>query len=303
MLEQDHTGDGILDRAIKLERVLESLPDPSAIISSTGNILHGNSGWERLASSLALESATFMESGKEFGRLVKRFAEEKKLEEFKDLLSGRRSSLNFELNLFEVPEGRGFSLFVSRVALQDQPIFLAVVKDGTEINNLRCLLKEIIYRDNLTGLENENSFNLYLSGRIHRAMNAGSSLFVLYIEIGNIKEITAMFGKRISNSLIVRICKRLRENLGGREFFRVQHDAFAAVFESIDRGILYLELSSLIGKLEKKIICENLELVPDILAGVCEFPVDGRNVDDILSNCLGALFRAKRENLKWSFYS
>ncbi|MDD4478204.1 MAG: GGDEF domain-containing protein, partial [Mesotoga sp.] len=186
---------------------------------------------------------------------------------------------------------------------QDQPIFLAVVKDGTEINNLRCLLKEIIYRDNLTGLENENSFNLYLSGRIHRAMNAGSSLFVLYIEIGNIKEITAMFGKRISNSLIVRICKRLRENLGGREFFRVQHDAFAAVFESIDRGILYLELSSLIGKLEKKIICENLELVPDILAGVCEFPVDGRNVDDILSNCLGALFRAKRENLKWSFYS
>ncbi|MDD5744409.1 MAG: hypothetical protein PHE22_06750, partial [Mesotoga sp.] len=163
MLEQDHTGDGILDRAIKLERVLESLPDPSAIISSTGNILHGNSGWERLASSLALESATFMESGKEFGRLVKRFAEEKKLEEFKDLLSGRRSSLNFELNLFEVPEGRGFSLFVSRVALQDQPIFLAVVKDGTEINNLRCLLKEIIYRDNLTGLENENSFNLYLS--------------------------------------------------------------------------------------------------------------------------------------------
>ena len=303
MLKQDHTGDEILDRAIKLESVLESLPDPSAIISSTGSILRGNYGWERLASSLTLESATFMEYGRELGGMVKRFAEDKKTEEFNDLLSGRKNSLSLELNLLEIPEGKGLSLFVSRVILQDQPIFLAIIKDGTEIDNLRSLLKEIIYRDNLTGLGNESSFNLFLSCKIHRAMNEGGSLFVLYIEIGNIKETTAMFGKRISNSLVVRIFKRLRENLGSREFFRVQQDAFAAVFESIDRGTLYLELNSLIGKLERKIICENLELFPDILAGVCEFPVDGKSVDDILSNCLGALFRAKRENLTWSFYS
>jgi diguanylate cyclase (GGDEF)-like protein len=303
MLKQDHTGDGILDQAIKLKSVLESFPDPSAIISSTGRILRGNSHWERLASSLTMESAAFMECGKELGGLVKRFTEDKNIEEFNDLLSGRKNSLSLELNLSEISEGKGLSLFVSRITLEDMPIFLAIIKDGTEINNLRSLLKEIIYHDNLTGLGNESYFNLYLSRKILRAMDDGSSLFVLYIEISNIKEIMAMFGKRISNSLVVRTFRRLKENLGGKEFFRVQHDAFAVVLESIDRGVLYLELSSLIVKLEKKIICENLELFPDILVGVCEFPVDGKSVDDIMSNCLGALFRAKRENLKWSFYS
>jgi len=213
MLKQDHTGDGILDRAIKLKSVLESFPDPSAIISSTGRILRGNSHWERLASSLTMESAAFMECGKELGGLVKRFTEDKNIEEFNDLLSGRKNSLSLELNLSEISEGKGLSLFVSRITLEDMPIFLAIIKDGTEINNLRSLLKEIIYHDNLTGLGNESYFNLYLSRKILRAMDDGSSLFVLYIEISNIKEIMAMFGKRISNSLVVRTFRRLKENL------------------------------------------------------------------------------------------
>ncbi|RAM58840.1 giguanylate cyclase, partial [Mesotoga sp. SC_4PWL113PWK15] len=61
-------------------------------------------------------------------------------------------------------------------------------------------------------------------------------------------------------------------------------------------------VSSLVSSLERPVFIGDTEILPSVLIGVCQFPVDGESSDSLLSNCFSAAFNAKRKNLKWSFY-
>ena len=281
--------------------LLEGIPDPAAILDSSGRVLLHNAQWRKLSHLLEIDIEFFTGTGGNLYDLI-HLLDNPKIKEDLDRVFGLQSrSLCFEFGFCEHFEERSFSAFLKCLG-RASSCFILVLKDTTEMMGLRNTLKSIIYEDSLTGAGNENAFNLFLYNKIYEARNSGSSFFLFCLEVDRVREIIAMFGKRVADAFLLKISKRLSIELKENRLFRVQYDTFVGILEFSERDSLSRFLTCAFPDIEKTIVFQNLELKPTIKVGVCQFPVDGETADDLLSNCFGAIYRAKRDEVRWSFY-
>jgi predicted signal transduction protein with EAL and GGDEF domain len=112
-----------------------------------------------------------------------------------------------------------------------------------------------------------------------------------------------MFGKRTADIILQRISRRLAKAVPKAEFFRVMDDVFVIVMDLSVRKEVSSTAISLLSALERPVVVNDTEIAPSVVIGICQFPVDGESTDALFSNCLSSVFAAKREGLKWQFYS
>ena len=170
-----------------------------------------------------------------------------------------------------------------------------VFRDASDLAAYETRLRELAFRDRLTGLPNRTSLSERLDLELAHARRDGGQLAVLFLDLDHFKVINDTLGHHAGDELLRAVAQRLigclREadtvaRLGGDEFVVLvpglgSPDDAAAVANKI------------LAALAKPILLEG-ELHPILPSiGIALFPSDGDTADVLLRSADRAMYRAK----------
>ncbi|GEM_PF-647386 len=159
--------------------------------------------------------------------------------------------------------------------------------------------QEMSYTDGLTGLYNFRYFQKRMMEEFLRAHRYGHSLSLLIFDLDNLKEVNDNYGHVTGDHLLIAFARVLSESVravdvicryGGDEFCMILPETSRArallLMDRIQRNIARNPLS-----IEKK----GLTIAYTASIGGAVFPVDAKNVEELIKAADSALLRAKEE--------
>jgi len=166
---------------------------------------------------------------------------------------------------------------------------------ATATQNARYVdrVRQLAYRDGLTGVFNRRYFESRLIDEITRAARYGGGVSVLMIDLDHFKKINDDFGHMLGDDVLRAVSsvflRQLRKvdvvcRYGGEEF---------AVILPATQGV---SAAAVADKLRRAIANSQFSGVPypvTVSIGVAEFPAHGITRDDIVGAADAALYRAK----------
>ena len=97
-------------------------------------------------------------------------------------------------------------------------------------------LRQIAYRDFLTGIPNRRFFMENLSARLKRMAGSGAFLLVGIIDLNGFKAVNDLYGHKIGDRILVEVASRLSALMDPADLMaRFGGDEFAFVFSRFDR--------------------------------------------------------------------
>lgn len=176
--------------------------------------------------------------------------------------------------------------------------FLQTTKDLDEIKDSLKQAEEHSNTDALTGLANRRSLDAFLRASQITAMEAGTPLSILLIDIDHFKQFNDGFGHQVGDQVIRLVAKVVQENVrecdlaaryGGEELMAILPgaalDTCFEVAERIRRRICE-------AKLTRRTTGEEISSVT-VSIGVAEFRM-AESADGMIDRCDRALYQAKR---------
>jgi diguanylate cyclase len=176
--------------------------------------------------------------------------------------------------------------------------FLQTTKDLDQIKDSLKQAEEHSNTDALTGLANRRSLDAFLRAAQITAMEAGTPLSILLIDIDHFKQFNDGFGHQVGDQVIRLVAKVLQENVrecdlaaryGGEELMAVLPgaalDSCFEVAERIRRRICEARLT-------RRTTGEEISSVT-VSIGVAEFRM-AESADGMIDRCDRALYQAKR---------
>jgi len=284
------------------ERLLEGTLEASAVFSAEGEVVVENRQWRRLSSDYFYELSFVKQDMIDFSILFN-LLNETSIARLSSLINGEINHVSLDLSESIKIRKSHLTINIFFLGISNKLSYLMTIIDNSASSSIRNALRDMLYLDSLSGFGNESSLHTHLASKIHTARVTGSSFSLLCVTSPDSKEIAAMFGKRTSDVILQRISKRLAKLIPKAEFFRVMDDVFVIVMDLSVRKEISSIVIPLLSALERPIVVTDTEIVPSVMIGICQFPVDGESTDALFSNCLSSVFAAKREGLKWQFYS
>jgi diguanylate cyclase len=176
--------------------------------------------------------------------------------------------------------------------------FLQTTKDLDEIKDSLKQAEQHSNTDALTGLANRRSLEAFLRNAQITAMEAGTPLSILMIDVDHFKKFNDGYGHQVGDQVIRLVAKVLHENVrecdlaaryGGEELMAILPgaplDACAEAAERIRRRIAEARLT-------RRTTGEEISSVT-VSIGVAQFRM-GETADGLIERCDKALYQAKR---------
>jgi len=197
-------------------------------------------------------------------------------------------------------------LFLSQVTLKaislnGQEALMAVVRDISAARRYEEQLRDLAYRDGLTGLPNRAASLEHLNQRLAEACPTGS-LVVVNLDFDRFQAVNDSFGLAVGNRVLTATAAVLRHWLQPEDWLaRLESDEFLVIrpFPAADEAAARrfgLELQrALAAGLEAK---GDLPIQPSVSAGLALCPDHGRSPIALLQAANTALMEAKRRSQK-----
>jgi diguanylate cyclase (GGDEF)-like protein/PAS domain S-box-containing protein len=173
---------------------------------------------------------------------------------------------------------------------------------GAELQRLHAeeRIRQIAYRDYLTGLANRASLHEYLSGLLERSRQSGRYSAMLLIDLDHFKTINDALSHQIGDMVLCEIAQRLTRVADGKAFVaRLGGDEFVLLAPEITDHAAAAEnharllAEAVVAALEKPITTGGQLLKVDASIGVALFPQAAADEHEILKHADIALYRAK----------
>ncbi|MEO6815909.1 MAG: GGDEF domain-containing protein [Edaphobacter sp.] len=205
----------------------------------------------------------------------------------------------------------GFTLLISMVANFSfgrhlRLVYLMLLRNEMQSEELAFVnaeLHRISSRDNLTGLANRHSFELYCGSLWQQALSEGSLLSAIVIDIDRFKAVNDLRGHLYGDKVLTRVASLLMQSLRGK-------DDFAARFGGEEFVVLLPQTSQrsaqIVAERIRKLVevagspaVENAEpgtvMPTTVSCGVATcLPGEGYCIEDLLEAADKALYQAKR---------
>lgn len=157
-------------------------------------------------------------------------------------------------------------------------------------------IREIAYRDPLTGLPNRRLFEEALEREVEAARRYDYHLAIAVMDIDRLKDVNDSLGHAYGDRLLEGIAERLSEQVRGSDMLaRLAGDEFALVMRCDEE---HDAVSSVLDRLRRRcrepFELEQREVLSSLSIGVCFFPEDGATPQELMSNADFALYQAKR---------
>jgi diguanylate cyclase len=176
--------------------------------------------------------------------------------------------------------------------------FLSTTKDLDQIKDSLKLAEQHSNTDPLTGLANRRSLEAFLRAAQIKAMEAGTPLSILMIDIDHFKKFNDSYGHQVGDQVLRLVAKVLQESVrdcdlaaryGGEELLAVLPgatlDACVEVAERVRRRIGEARLT-------RRATGEEISSVT-VSIGVAQFRL-AESAEGMIERCDGALYQAKR---------
>ncbi|MBK5959663.1 hypothetical protein CCR97_15825 [Rhodoplanes elegans] len=174
--------------------------------------------------------------------------------------------------------------------------WMALVQDVSEQKAREAQIRDLAYRDTLTGLLNRRSFNEQLARHLTPGRDGtrrGGALVVL--DLDNFKDVNDAIGHDAGDALLQTIAHRLLQATGDEDVVaRLGGDEFAVVLVDVDAPQeIETRARRLLEVLSQPVRHRDETLHPSASLGVTRFPQDADDAAELLKNADVALYRAK----------
>jgi diguanylate cyclase (GGDEF)-like protein len=167
-------------------------------------------------------------------------------------------------------------------------------------------IQHMALHDSLTGLPNRALLEDRLGQAIALAQRVHKHLAVLLLDLDRFKNVNDSFGHSVGDRLLVLVSERLKTCIRKCDTVaRLGGDEFAIAVQIADRleGI-ELVARKVLDTLSEPFQVEDRELQISASIGICQFPEDGKNAEDLLQFADVAMYEAKeRGRGRFCFFS
>lgn len=157
--------------------------------------------------------------------------------------------------------------------------------------------------DTVTTLPNRSLFHDRLSRNIARAQLNNENIGLLLVDLDRFKEINEALGHGKGDLLLKKIARRFDENMKSSETLaRLGGDEFVIILPRHDKNSAIKRAKLLLRLLDEPFSIEKTNIAVSASIGVSVFPDHGVDGSSLLSHADSAMYVAKNNNLKVSFY-
>jgi diguanylate cyclase (GGDEF)-like protein len=157
-------------------------------------------------------------------------------------------------------------------------------------------LKRLALYDALTGLGNRNLYNIEIARSVALAKRKGTSFVLLMMDLDKFKAVNDDFGHEAGDAVLAEVGRRLRQIARASDaYFRIGGDEFTAILDAGSDGRAVTE--RITTSVAAPVLFERHALVVAVSVGMAKFPVDGRNVNDLIRVADAAMYGAKKSDV------
>ena len=170
-----------------------------------------------------------------------------------------------------------------------------MVTDVTELESSQAELKKRALHDDLTGLPNRVHFRDYLESITVDPSYVAS---VCFLDLDNFKHVNDSMGHAAGDDLLKTVVERIKSVIPQNAFLaRFGGDEFAMVIDNRTwpRDAVPGLLEDLLAAFKPPIKLRDRETIVGISIGVCQFPEDASDVDNLMQSADIAMYVAKSE--------
>lgn len=216
------------------------------------------------------------------------------------IANGRRADLNrrrevqaMRRNGTEFPA----ELAVVSTRTRGQTVFTAFLRDVSERKAAEERLLQLAHYDSLTDLPNRVLIQDRLRQALAQALRNDWVGAVLFIDLDRFKVVNDMLGHPVGDRLLKQASARLKACLrSGDTVGRLGGDEFAVILSNLSKAQdAQIVAQNIMHALDKPFEIEGHETFVTASIGITVFPNDGRDVDTLIRNADGAMYRAKDE--------
>lgn len=161
-----------------------------------------------------------------------------------------------------------------------------------------CLIRDMAYRDILTGLPNRRMFEEELDRRLSHAIRYQESMAIALMDLDKFKQVNDNLGHAAGDIVLMEISRRFLSVVRASDFVsRLGGDEFLIIFSQIgDQAALEPLMHRIISLCEEPIICGEKSAVVGISIGVVFFPTDGSDVIELIRKADAAMYQSKSKS-------
>jgi len=285
---------GMRRRDALLRSVVQSSTDCILCIDETGVIKTANPAASKLFGCAAYELLD--EPVAKFITLLAGEASGARLSALHGLIS-ECNARTLEGEVFPV------EISVSRVRLNTERLYTAIVRDIRERRVQQNRLQHQATHDSLTSLPNRAA----LLTRLEAALSAGrsrGSLALLMLDLCRFKEVNDTLGHNVGDRVLCDVAHRFKQALGDRGLIaRIGGDEFTVMLEQPEGNESISAIAQILSdSLRAPIDVAGISIEIGVSIGIARFPQDASDAQTLLRHADVAMYVAKRRGAVYEYY-
>ena len=183
---------------------------------------------------------------------------------------------------------------------------LLTVRDITRLKESEKHIRELAFKDTLTGLANRAEFEVRVAESIKRSRRRGERFAILYFDLDGFKFINDSLGHAAGDQMLRTVGTRLRGVIRETDFAaRLGGDEFCVLAENVAAEH---EAAKIAEKCLDAICAETRiaarKMSPRASVGIAFFPEDGGGHETLMQSADSAMYAAKQSgNKRFAFYN
>jgi diguanylate cyclase (GGDEF)-like protein/PAS domain S-box-containing protein len=195
-------------------------------------------------------------------------------------------------------------LTISRVHLEDEALFVVVLRDVSVRKEQERVLRYQANYDSLTDLPNRMALARYLADSIERFDNT-HAISLLMLDLDRFKEVNDTLGHGAGDQILCEVGNRFRKLIGEKGFVaRIGGDEFAVVLDGQhDHGRPASIARIFIEAMQEPLAARGLSVELGVSIGIARYPRDAGNAETLLQRADVAMYLAKARGTGFEFYN
>lgn len=182
--------------------------------------------------------------------------------------------------------------------------YIAVFSDITDRKHAEEQLRNLAHYDSLTGVANRYSLQKRLKSLIRTAEKYNQQMAILFLDLNRFKYVNDNLGHSFGDILLKEVSARIKDLIKNKDMIaRLGGDEFIIVLPNIKHAKEGVFMAQKINKaLSSPFMLGNREVFISTSIGISLYPMDGKDMETLLSSADKAMFKAKADSSPFEFY-